>query len=70
MNGAVIVAVGVIDAVIVAALVSGNEAVGVAALRLANEVLAFLRGHKPDVDPIPDLVRALSDGTLERHLAS
>jgi hypothetical protein len=47
-----------------------DEAVGVAALRLAREVLAFLREHKPDVDPIPDLVRALSDGTLERHLLS
>jgi Nucleotidyltransferase domain len=46
-----------------------NE-VGAAALRLARELLAFLREHKPDVDPIPDLVRCLADGTLERQLAS
>lgn len=49
---------------------ASDEEVGAAALRLARELLAFLRQHKPDVDPIPDLVRALSDGTLERHLAS
>ena len=47
-----------------------DEAIGTAALRLAREVLSFLREHKPDVDPTPDLVEALTDGTLERHLAS
>jgi hypothetical protein len=47
-----------------------DETVGTAAMRLAREVLSFLRVHKPDVDPIPDLVAALTDGTHERHLAS
>lgn len=47
-----------------------DEAVGAGALRLAREVLAYVREHKADVDPIPDLVAALTDGTLERHLAS
>ncbi|HEU0303824.1 MAG TPA: nucleotidyltransferase domain-containing protein [Gaiellaceae bacterium] len=40
------------------------------AVRLGRELLAFLRAHKPDVDPQPDLVRYLTDGTLERQLAS
>jgi Nucleotidyltransferase domain len=40
------------------------------AVRLGLELLAFLREHKPDVDPHPDLERYLADGTLERHLAS
>ena len=47
-----------------------DESIGTAAMRLAGEVLSYLRQHKPDVDPIPDLVAALTDGTLERHLAS
>ncbi len=52
-------------------LVQADDArLGEAALRLARELLAFLRVHKPDVDPLPDLVRALTDGTLERQLAS
>lgn len=47
-----------------------DEALARAALRLGRELLAFLREHKPDVDPQPDLVRYLADGTLERQLAS
>jgi hypothetical protein len=47
-----------------------DATLGAAALRLARELLAFLREHKPDVDPLPDLVRSLTDGTLERQLAS
>jgi predicted nucleotidyltransferase len=39
-----------------------------AALRLARELLAFLRERKPDADPQPDIARYLADGTLERHL--
>jgi phosphoribosyl-AMP cyclohydrolase len=39
-----------------------------AALRLARELLAFLRQRAPDVDPQPDIARYLADGTLERHL--
>lgn len=39
-----------------------------AALRLARELLAFLRTRKPDVDPQPDIARYLADGTLERYL--
>jgi hypothetical protein len=39
-----------------------------AALRLARELLAFLRERKPDVDPQPDIAGYLADGTLERHL--
>ena len=47
-----------------------DATLGTAALRLARELLAFLREHKPDVDPLPDLIRGLTDGTLERQLAS
>jgi phosphoribosyl-AMP cyclohydrolase len=39
-----------------------------AAVRLARELLAFLREHAPDADPQPDIARYLADGTLERHL--
>jgi phosphoribosyl-AMP cyclohydrolase len=39
-----------------------------AALRLPVEMLAFLRTHRPDIDPQPWLGRYLLDGTLERHL--
>lgn len=39
-----------------------------AALRLGREVLVFLREHRPDVDPQPEIARYLVDGTLERHL--
>jgi phosphoribosyl-AMP cyclohydrolase len=44
------------------------EEVERAGLRLTSELLAFLREHRPDVDPQPDLARYLADGTLERHL--
>ena len=47
-----------------------DAALGTAAPRLARELLAFLRERKPDIDPLPDLVRGLTDGTLERQLAS
>ena len=47
-----------------------EDARGLRRVRLALELLAFLREHKPDVDPLPDLVRALVSGTLERQLAS
>jgi Nucleotidyltransferase domain len=46
-----------------------DATLGAAAPRLARELLAFLRERKPDVDPIPDLVRTLTDGSLERQLA-
>jgi hypothetical protein len=39
-----------------------------ACLRLACELLAFLRERARDVDPQPDIARYLADGTLERHL--
>jgi hypothetical protein len=45
-----------------------DEGVQRAALRLARELLAFLRERKPDVDPQPDISQYLADGTLERHL--
>jgi hypothetical protein len=48
----------------------GGTHVGEAALRLARELLAFLRERKPDVDPLPDLVDCLLDGSFERQLAS
>jgi hypothetical protein len=52
-------------------LVAADDArLTTSAVRLGRELLAFLREHKPDVDPQPDLIRYLSDGTLERHLAS
>jgi Nucleotidyltransferase domain len=47
-----------------------DEALKAAALRLGLELLAFLRQHKPDVDPSPDLVDCLRGGALERQLAS
>ena len=47
-----------------------DEAVKGAALRLGLELLAFLREHKPDVDPLPDLIECLVSGALERQLAS
>ena len=39
-----------------------------ATLRLARELLAFLRERAPEVDLQPDIARYLTDGTLERHL--
>lgn len=57
------------DLVVVLGLVSADDdAVADAALRLARELLAFLRTRKPDVDPEPDIARYLADGTLERRL--
>jgi hypothetical protein len=41
-----------------------------AALRLPLELLAFLRERRPDVEPLPELVALLADGTLERQLSS
>jgi phosphoribosyl-AMP cyclohydrolase len=45
-----------------------DDAVQQAALRLARELLAFLRERALDVDPQPDIAKYLADGTLERHL--
>lgn len=45
-----------------------DDALLEATLRLARELLAFLREHHPAADPQPDLTRYLADGTLERHL--
>jgi phosphoribosyl-AMP cyclohydrolase len=39
-----------------------DDAVGVAAIRLGGELLAFLRAHTGDADP------DLADGTIERYL--
>ena len=39
-----------------------------ATLRLARELLAFLRERDPRVDPQPDIADYLADGTLERLL--
>lgn len=41
-----------------------------AACRLGLELLAFLREHKPDVDPLPDAIESLVSGALERQLVS
>ena len=45
-----------------------DQAVADAALRLACDLLAFLRQRKPDVDPVTGIAPYLADGTLERHL--
>lgn len=47
---------------------ASDEAVVEATLRLGRELLAFLRERRPDVDPRPDLARALAEGAIERHL--
>jgi phosphoribosyl-AMP cyclohydrolase len=39
-----------------------------AVMRLASELLAFLRERNPSVDEQPGLAQYLADGTLERHL--
>ena len=49
---------------------AGDDQLAASAARLGRELLVFLREHKPDVDPQPDVIRYLSDGTLERQLAS
>lgn len=57
------------DLVVCLGLVSTDDGeVFEAALRLARELLAFVRERKPDADPQPDIARYLADGTLERHL--
>jgi hypothetical protein len=57
------------DLPIVLGLATADDATAVdAALRLARELLAFVREHRPDVDPQPDIARYLADGRLERHL--
>lgn len=48
---------------------ANDEQVREAAMRLASEVLAFLRERNPDVDGQPEIARYLTDGTLERYLA-
>jgi hypothetical protein len=45
-----------------------DDEVAASTLRLASELLAFLRERNPNVDPQPDITRYLADGTLERHL--
>lgn len=47
---------------------ASDDEVCEAGLRLARELLAFLREHAPDADPQPDIASYLADGTLERHL--
>jgi phosphoribosyl-AMP cyclohydrolase len=47
---------------------ASDDDVLAACLRLAGELLAFLRERAPDADPQPDIARYLADGTLERHL--
>jgi hypothetical protein len=54
------------DFLVALGLVDGD--VLAATLRLARELLAFLRERAPDVDPQPDIARYLADGTLERLL--
>lgn len=49
---------------------ANDDQVREAAMRLASEVLAFLRERNPDVDGQPEIARYLTDGTLERQLAS
>jgi hypothetical protein len=47
-----------------------DDTLAYAARRLSLELLAFLREHKPDVDPLPDAIESLVSGALERQLAS
>ena len=57
------------DLPVMLGLVGASDAlVAHSSLRLGSELLAFLREHKPDADPQPDIARYLADGTLERHL--
>ena len=48
---------------------AGAEVVSSAVMRLAAELLAFLRERSPTVDPQPEIERYLRDGTFERYLA-
>lgn len=54
------------DFLVAVGLVDGD--LPTATLRLARELLAFLREHAPHVDPQPEIARYLADGTLERLL--
>ena len=45
-----------------------DDSVGDSALRLARELLTFLRERAPGVDDQPDIARYLVEGTLDRHL--
>jgi phosphoribosyl-AMP cyclohydrolase len=47
---------------------SNDERVIAAAMRLAQELLAFLRVQDPDVAPQSGVSEALRDGSFERHL--
>jgi len=47
-----------------------DDTLAYAARRLGLELLGFLREHKPDVDPLPDVIESLVGGALERQLAS
>jgi phosphoribosyl-AMP cyclohydrolase len=47
---------------------AGDRPFTEAATRLPKELLAFLREHRPDVDPQPWIDRYLADGTLEAAL--
>lgn len=47
-----------------------DASLAAAALRLPLELLAFLRRHRPDVDPLPELVTLLESGALERQLSA
>jgi hypothetical protein len=54
------------DFLVAMGLVEGD--VLTATMRLARDLLAFLRERAPDIDPQPDIARYLADGTLERLL--
>jgi hypothetical protein len=57
------------DLPVILGLATADDAAVVAAVqRLGRELLAFVREHRPEVDPQPDIARYLADGTLERHL--
>jgi hypothetical protein len=47
---------------------ANDERVGAAAMRMARELLAFLRVRVPNVDSQPGVTEALSDGSFERYL--
>lgn len=55
-------------AVVLALAPATDDALEASALRLARELLAFLREHNPEVDRQPGLAEALAGGALERHL--
>ena len=47
---------------------AADDKVTAAAMRLAQELLSFLRVHDPGVDTQPWVTEALADGSFERHL--